>query len=133
MTHPNWTARAASAAAATAMVALLGAQQPTIQRTILQRGDLSMAGREAVTANVEIPPGASAGRHTHPGEEVGYMLEGAILLEIDGQPAATRKAGETFLIPAGKIHNATNRGTATARVLATYIVEKGKTLVNPVP
>ena len=100
--------------------------------TELQRADLSAPGREVVQAIAEIPPGAAAGRHTHPGEEVGYVLEGTVLVEVDGKPAATLKAGQYFIIPAGTIHNATNNSKAGAKVLATYIVEKGKPVATPV-
>ena len=79
----------------------------------------------------EFQPGATPGRHTHFGEEIGYVLEGTVLVEQDGKPAVTLKAGEMFLIPAGAIHNATNTGTGAARVLATYIAEKGKPLATP--
>jgi quercetin dioxygenase-like cupin family protein len=110
----------------------VGAQQPGFSRTVLQRGDLSTPGREVVTAVAEFEPGATVGKHTHPGEEVAYVLEGTILLEQDGKPPVTLKAGQTFLIPPGTGHNATNKGTAKARVLANYIVEKGKPLATPI-
>jgi quercetin dioxygenase-like cupin family protein len=109
-----------------------GAQQSGFKRTVLQQGDLSMAGHESVTAVAEFQPGGTVGRHTHPGEEVGYILEGTIVLEQEGKPAVTLGPGRTFFIPAGTVHNATNRGTATARVLANYIVEKGKPLATAV-
>ena len=109
----------------------LAAQQPAFKRTVLQQGDISVPGREVITAVGEFQPGATPGRHTHFGEEVGYVLEGSLLLEQDGKAPVTLKAGGTFLIPAGTIHNATNTGTGTARVLATYIVEKGKPLATP--
>jgi len=107
------------------------AQQPQFKRTELQRGDLSMQGREAVQAIAEINPAGAVGRHTHPGEEIGYVLEGTVLVEIDGKPAATLNAGQYFMVPAGRIHNATNKGKGAAKVLATYIVEKGKPLATP--
>src|SRR5262245_10467648 len=122
---------------ATAAVLLIGvgvaaAQQSGFRRTVIQQGDLSIAGHEAVTAVAEFQPGATVGRHTHPGEEVGYILEGTIVLEQDGKPAVTLGPGRTFFIPAGTVHNATNRGDASARVLANYIVEKGKPLASAV-
>jgi quercetin dioxygenase-like cupin family protein len=110
---------------------VVAAQQPGFKRTVLQQVDLSVPGREAVTAVAELQPGAAAGRHTHPGEEVGYVIEGTVLIERDGMPPLTAKAGEAFLIPSGKIHNATNKGSGAARVLATYIVEKGKPIATP--
>lgn len=110
----------------------LGAQQTGFKRTVVQKGDLSMPGREVVTAIAEFQPGATVGRHTHPGEEVGYVMEGSILLEQEGKPPTTLTVGQAFLIPPGGIHNATNKGSGTARVLATYVVEKGKPLATPV-
>ena len=121
-----------AALALAGIVAGISAQQPGFKRTVLQQGDLSTPGREVVTAVGEFQPGASPGRHTHPGEEVGYVLEGKLLLEQDGKPAVTINAGQAFLIPAGTVHNATNTGTGAARILANYIVEKGKPVVTAV-
>ena len=115
-------------------VAAVLAQQPApaFKRTVLQQTDISVPGREAVTAVAEFPGGVAAGRHTHPGEEIGYVLEGQVLLEQDGKPPVTLKAGQAFFIPAGTIHNATNTGSGTARVLANYVVEKGKPMATAV-
>jgi quercetin dioxygenase-like cupin family protein len=121
-----------TAAALAAITVAAAAQQPTFKRIEVQRGDLSTPGKEVVQAIAEIPSGASAGRHTHPGEEVAYVLEGTVLVEIDGKPAATLKAGQGVIIPAGAIHNATNKSGAGARVLATYIIDKGKPVATPV-
>jgi quercetin dioxygenase-like cupin family protein len=115
------------------LTGILAAQQPAFKRTMLQQADISVPGREAITAVGEFEPGATPGRHTHFGEEIGYVLEGTLLVEQDGKPPVTLKAGGTFLIPAGTIHNATNTGTGKARILATYIVEKGKPLATPAP
>jgi quercetin dioxygenase-like cupin family protein len=120
-------------AGALVMATAVLAQQGGFKRTEVQRGDLSAAGREAVQAIAEIPAGVASGKHTHPGEEIAYVLEGTVVLELDGKPAMTLKAGQGVLIPAGSVHNAKNDGKATARVLATYIVEKGKPLATPVP
>ena len=121
----------AATLALTALAAIISAQAPTFKRTVLQQADLSIPGKEAVTAVAEFEPNAVAGRHTHPGEEVGYVIEGTVLVEIDGKPAQTVTAGKAFLIPAGAIHNATNKGTGVAKILATYIVEKGKPVATP--
>ena len=109
------------------------AAQTGFKRTEIQRTDLSVAGREVVQALAEIDPGAQSGLHTHPGEEVGYVLEGTFTLEIQGKPAVTKKAGEGFVIPPGAVHNARNTGKAPAKVLATYFIEKGKPVATPVP
>lgn len=113
--------------------ALLLAQNPGVQRTVVQRKDISVSGREAVIAHVEIAPGSSAGRHTHPGEEISYVIEGEGEVLIQGQPALKIKAGDGFVVPNGAIHDAHNTGTEPLKLAAVYVVEKGKPLATPVP
>ena len=110
----------------------LYAQQPGFTRAVLQKQELSAQGREAVVAKAEFVPGAAAGKHTHPGEELGYILEGTLLLEVVGQAPRTLKAGDVFFVPAGIVHDGKNIGTGPAKVLATYVVEKGKPVATPV-
>ncbi len=105
--------------------------QPGLMRTELQRHDLSAAGWESVQARIDFAPGAVAGRHTHPGEEIIYVLQGTLEYEVQGKPPMTLKAGEVLFIPAGTIHAARNVGSGIASELATYVVEKGKPLVTP--
>jgi quercetin dioxygenase-like cupin family protein len=112
--------------------ALCLAQAPGFKRTEVQKGDLSAPGREAVQAVAEFQPNAESGKHTHPGEEIAYVLEGSLNVEIDGMGAKTFKAGQGFIVPAGRPHNAKNIGNGVAKVLGTYIVEKGKPLATPV-
>jgi quercetin dioxygenase-like cupin family protein len=107
------------------------AAQAGFKRTPVQQGDLSIPGREAVQAVAEFAPGAESGRHSHPGEELAYVLEGTLTVEVDGKPATTKKAGEGFLIPAGTVHNAKNASSGTVKVLATYVIEKGKPVATP--
>jgi quercetin dioxygenase-like cupin family protein len=97
----------------------------------VQTQDLSTPGRVAVQARAEFDPGVAAGRHTHPGEELGCLLEGQLELRIDGQPPRIVKAGEAFFVPAGLVHDGINTGSGKAKVLATYIVEKGKPVATP--
>jgi quercetin dioxygenase-like cupin family protein len=110
----------------------LNAQQPGFSRTVLQKGDISAPGREAVQVRAEFNPGAASGRHTHPGEELLYVLDGTLVLEVDGKPPVTLKAGDFSMVTAGTVHNGKNIGSGNAKVLATYIVEKGKPLATPV-
>jgi len=110
----------------------LNAQQPGFKRIEVQDRDLSIPGRHAVQARAEFEPGAAIGRHTHPGEELSIVLEGTLVLEVDGQPARTVKAGESFFVPAGVVHAGKNPGEGKAVVFATYIVEKGKPVATPV-
>jgi quercetin dioxygenase-like cupin family protein len=106
------------------------AQQPGTKRTDLQRHDLSIPGREAVQVRVDIGPGEVAPKHTHPGEEIIYVLEGTLEYEVEGKPPVTLKAGDVLFIPYGTIHSAKNVGSVNAAELATYVVEKGKPLVE---
>ena len=110
---------------------VLYAQQPGFTRKMLQDQNLSVNDRHAVQALAEFVPGGAAGKHTHPGEELGYVVEGTLQLEITGQPPRTVKAGEAFFVPAGVVHDGKNIGTAPAKVLATYFVEKGKPVASP--
>jgi quercetin dioxygenase-like cupin family protein len=108
------------------------AQAVGFNRVLLQKQDLSAAGREAVVARGDFQPGGSVGKHTHPGEELGYVVEGEVVMEIEGKPPLTLKAGQVFFIPAGTVHAAKNAGKVPAKILATYVVEKGKPLATPV-
>ncbi|HEX4858656.1 MAG TPA: cupin domain-containing protein [Usitatibacteraceae bacterium] len=121
------------AAATLALVAAVAiAQAPAIKRTILQRGEVAETGREVVLGMAEIAAGGSTGRHTHFGPETGYVLEGSTMLEIDGEAPKLLKAGDSYFIPAGRVHDARAHG-GTAKVIATYVVEKGKPLATPAP
>lgn len=109
------------------------AQQPGITRTDLQRHDLSVPGREVVQAIVEIDPGSTSARHTHPGEEIIYVLEGAPLeYEVEGRAPVRLEPGDVLFIPAGRAHAARNVGSRKGAELATYIVEKGKPLLTEI-
>ena len=105
------------------------AQQPGVTRTPLQRHDLSPPGREMVQVRVVLAPGITFPQHSHPGEEIVYVIEGVLEYRIEGKPPVTLKAGEVLFIPAGVVHGVTNVGSSNAAELATYIVEKGKPLV----
>jgi quercetin dioxygenase-like cupin family protein len=122
-----------TAALLAAMLSAVAAQAPApFKRTVLQQGDLSAPGREAVMALAEIQPAAAAGRHTHPGEEIAYVLAGPVVIEIDGKPAKTYQTGEVFMIPPGAVHNAKNPGPAAVKIVSTYVIEKGKPVATPV-
>ena len=107
------------------------AQAPAIKRTLLQRADLG-DGREAIVGIAEISAGGATGRHTHFGTEIGYVIEGTTILEIEGQATRTLKAGDSYTIPAGRVHDA-KAGEQTAKVIATYVVDKDKPLATPAP
>ena len=113
--------------------AVAGAQVPQpagVTRTELQRHDLSTPGREAIQMRIAIPPSVTFPDHSHPGEEIIYVLEGTFEYRVAGRPV-TVGAGEVLFIPAGTIHSARNAGSGDAVELATYIVEKGRPLLVP--
>ena len=106
--------------------------QEGIKRSDVLRHDLGLPGREVIQVRVDFAPGVAFGKHSHPGAEIAYVLEGTLEYQLEGQPAVTLKAGEALFIPAGTIHAARNVGRDNAAELATYIVEKGKPLVETV-
>jgi len=118
------------------VLALLGgtalAQLAGVRRTELLRHDIAAPGREVVQIRVEIDPGHGVPKHTHPGDEVLYVVEGTLEYQPEGQPAVTLRPGQSVFIPAGTVHAARNTGTGNGAGIATYIAEKGKPLVTPV-
>lgn len=111
--------------------ALYAQQAPTVTRNVLMKQDMTIPDREAVMIAVQLQPGAAEGRHTHPAELYVFVQEGTISLENEGMPTVTYKAGDVFYVAPGKIHNAINNGTATAKLVAMLIAEKGKPLSTP--
>jgi len=117
---------------------LASAQQPpamtqqtqNIKRTPLQKFEVPGTNFETVIGIAEIVPNVSIGRHTHPGPESGYMLEGEMVLMVQGQPDKIVKMGDSYQVPSGAIHDA-KTGPQGAKVIATYVVEKGKPLASP--
>ena len=122
--------------AAAALIVAIGltmhpaqAQQTGTKRTDLQRHDLSAPGREVIQVRVDFDPGYVAPMHTHPGEEIIYVIEGTLEYEIGGK-VVTVKAGDVLFVPAGTPHSAKNIGSTNGAELATYVVEKGKPLIS---
>jgi quercetin dioxygenase-like cupin family protein len=120
-----------SGSAILVFVAVCGAGQPAAKFSELQRHDIPGTGREGVTTVAEIPPGVTSARHSHPGEDFGYLIEGTIVLMVDGKAPVTVRAGETFFTERGQIHNARNIGTTMARAVDTYVIDKGKPGIIP--
>src|SRR4051794_7200154 len=102
----------------------------TLKRTEVQRSSSSIPGREIVQVLTEIPVGVESGWHTHPGEEVGYIVAGTVTMMIRGRDTLTLHAGDGFVIPPGVPHDARDVGPGTGRMLSTYLVEIGKPLVT---
>lgn len=132
------SSRIAAVAAILAMVGAAGFQvlkaqpAPSVKRNVLLKQDMTIPGREAVMVQVELAPGASEGRHTHPAEVYGFVQEGAVTLEVDGQPTKAFKAGDVFSIAPGLVHQGHNTGSAPAKLLVVFVAEKGKPLTMQV-
>jgi quercetin dioxygenase-like cupin family protein len=106
--------------------------QTGFSRVVLQDKPVSVVGRHGVTARADFAPGASAGLHTHPGEEFGYIVEGAIALSVDGRPTAMLKPGDVFFIPSGVAHDGRNVGSTKAALVSVFFAEEAKPLATPV-
>ena len=120
------------AAGAAGVHGLKAQTAPSVKRTILLKQDMTIPGREAVLALVEIPPGGREGRHTHPGTVIVHVEDGELTLDYDGKPTKTYKAGESFAVEAGKVHEGINKGSAPIRAIAAFVVEKGKPITTQV-
>jgi quercetin dioxygenase-like cupin family protein len=101
-----------------------------IKRTVLQQVDTSIPGREVVTARADFPAGGATGLHTHPGDEISFVAEGAVEVVMDGSSKIYRK-GEAFNVIGGKAHDA-RAVEGPAVVIANYVIEKGKAATTPV-
>jgi quercetin dioxygenase-like cupin family protein len=111
-----------------------GAPPPTtpgVTRKLLSETDGPAPGYVTLLMEAEIAAGVAVGRHTHPGVESAYVLEGGFELPIEGQPTRTLKPGDGFQIPPATPHAGGKAGTAKTRVLITYVVEKGEPLASP--
>jgi quercetin dioxygenase-like cupin family protein len=125
-------AAAALAIGSVAFAQAPGTQTAGLKRVIVQKFDVPSGERETVVAVVDIPANADVARHTHPGPETDYVLEGDLILNVEGVGPKPYKAGDSFYIPAGVVHGGKG-GANGAKIIATYIVEKGKPLATPAP
>jgi quercetin dioxygenase-like cupin family protein len=109
---------------------MLSAQDGLKSGTVLKRTELKGApGWEAILVQREVPPGAESGKHTQAGNEIVYIQEGSVTLEVQGKPAVSLKAGEAFTTSAGEVHNVKNASkSAPVKALAFYVAKKGARL-----
>ena len=101
-----------------------------LARREVQRSPLSIPKREMVQVETLIPAGVESGWHIHPGEEVGYIIEGQVEMRVQGRPTIVLNPGDGFLIPPRTPHNARDIGPATGKMLSTYIVETGQPIAT---
>ncbi len=125
-------ALALAGSAAIYAVPASSADQPTVVRKVLMQQDLPMPNTTEALIQVTIPVGGREGKHTHPGALMVYVVSGAISLDYEGKPNITYKAGETFFVESGKIHEGINRGNEPAVALATFVGPKGQPITKQV-
>jgi quercetin dioxygenase-like cupin family protein len=101
-----------------------------LERTELQHAHSSIPGRDIVQVLTVIPVGVESGWHTHPGEEVGYILAGTVQMSIEGRAPLILNAGDPFLMEPGTPHNALDLGPETGMMLSTYLVDPGSPLAT---
>jgi quercetin dioxygenase-like cupin family protein len=109
----------------------LFSQNTGVQRTVVNRADVSVPGREAVIVRAELAPRASTGWHTHPGEEISQVTEGEGELLVEGKAPLPLKTGDGFVVPNGARHEAHNTGTVPFKLAVVYLTEKGKPMATP--
>ncbi len=101
-----------------------------IKRTPLQSIDFP-EGYRTVTGLAEVLPGHASGMHTHPGIETGYVLDGKVLMIVEGQPDRTLKAGDSFVVPPGARHDVKSIGSVPAKAISVFVIDKTKPLASP--
>jgi quercetin dioxygenase-like cupin family protein len=109
-----------------------GADAPTVVRKVLMQQDIQIPNTTEALISVTIPVGGREGKHTHPGALIVYVQSGAISLDYEGKPNITYKAGDTFFVEAGKVHEGINRGTVPAVALAMFVGPKGQPITKQV-
>ncbi|MGA3195941.1 MAG: cupin domain-containing protein [Terriglobales bacterium] len=109
---------------------MLSAQEGLKSGRVVKRTDLKESpGWEAILVQRDLPPGAESGEHTQGGNEIVYIQEGSVILEVEGKPPVTVKAGEAFTTSAGEVHNVKNASkSAPVKALAFYVAKKGARL-----
>lgn len=117
---------------ATALTAARAQQESPVRRNVVQKHDLRAHGQEGVMAVVDLPAGAREGKHTHPAEVFGYVVEGTLTLEREGKPSATLSAGQSFFIEPGTVHEGVNGSGAPVKIVAVFVTEKGKPMTTQV-
>ncbi len=118
--------------AATGMLATGAAAQSAPPKPMLGRAEGPTPGYVTIMVEAEVEAGITVGRHTHPGVECSYVLEGGLEMPVEGQPTRMLKAGDSYLIPAGTPHAGGKVGDKKTRIITTYVVEKDKPLASPV-
>lgn len=111
----------------------MAAGAPQAVRTVITRTDVAGTDREVVFGRADLPKGATIARHTHPGEEVGALWAGELVLKVEGLPDRRLKPGDSYVIPRGVPHAAIGESDETATLVASWVIDKGAPLATPSP
>ncbi|WP_028926210.1 cupin domain-containing protein [Pseudonocardia acaciae] len=94
-------------------------------------------GAEVMTMMVELPPGdPGTPPHRHSGPVFGYMLEGEMIFELEGEPERVIRAGEAFWEPGGDVIHyqaANNLADAWSRFVVVMMGVPGEPMLTLVP
>jgi quercetin dioxygenase-like cupin family protein len=121
------------ALAAVALASMAGAQPNAVHKTTLQDQPFPPPHYHTATVRTVVDPGGEVAPHTHPGIEMGYVLDGRAVLKVVGRPPRSLSAGDSFSVPPRTVHSVANAGSGALTVLSTYVVEAGQPIASPAP
>jgi quercetin dioxygenase-like cupin family protein len=130
---PRLTLAVAAVLAAVAFAPAADAQPGAVHKTTLQDQPFPPPRYHTVTVRTVVDPGGQVDPHTHPGLEMGYVLEGRAVLKVRGEPPRSLAAGDSFAIPVRRVHSVQNAGPSPLTMLSTYVVEHGQPIASPAP
>lgn len=117
--------------------ALNAGQEKRAQAKTVFAGKLPALDGQHLTATVlEVtqPPGGSSTAHRHPCPVIGYVLEGAVRMQVKGQEEKVYRPGDTFSETPGDTHvvSANVSQDQPARFLAFFVCDRETPLTVPV-
>lgn len=119
-------------AAALTAAGLYAVAQEALVRQPLQKSEFPGDQWATYTTLLTVAPNAPIPRHTHPGIEMIFVIEGEATLTLEGKPEMKLKSGDSFTVPAGVVHGGKN-GDKTTKIITTHVVDKAKPLSSPAP
>lgn len=122
-----------AALCASSLASAAGGQPNKVHKTTLQEQQFPPPLYHTVTMKAVVDPGGEVTRHTHPGAEMAYIVEGQAVVRVNGQPDRSLSAGDSFTIPPRIVHSVQNKGSGALVIVSTYVVEKGQPIASPAP
>ena len=122
-----------AALAVLSFASMAGAQSSAVHKTTLQDRPFPAPQYHTATIRTVVDPGGQVMPHTHPGLEVGYVLDGRAVVKINGLPPLSLSAGDSFAVPPRTVHSVENTGPSALTILSTYVVDKDQPIASPAP